>query len=87
MFYGILPISEQTGALGDDVHAEFLPSQHCRVFDRCDRYGFSVDFYGVVFGDDRPIEYAVHGVVFQQVSHSGRVGEIVHGDHLDIGMF
>ena len=53
------PDPEQAGAFRNDIHTEFPPTQHGRIFDPCNRYRFVIDFDGVVFSDNCAVKRTV----------------------------
>ena len=90
MALGFFCVGEKTGGLDDDVHAEFFPWQTFWAAGADDLDFVAVDHDHVVFlklwggllGGDLSVEFALGGVVFQQV------GEVVGRDKVtDCGDF
>src|ERR1700733_6807251 len=78
---------KETGGFDHDLHAEFSPWELGGIAFRIDFECMPVDHQGVALGLDALAEGAVDGVVFQQVSQSVGVGNVIDGDDLEVFLF
>src|SRR5438046_596695 len=62
---GVIAVGEQAGRFEDDVDAEILPRQLCRIAHREDLELVAVDGNGVLSGFDFGVQVAEHRVVLE----------------------
>jgi len=78
------PVPELAGRLDDDVDSELLPREPLGVLLGVDLEPVPVNHDRVVVDRDLAVEDAVHGVVLEEVREGLRVGEVVHGDEIEV---
>src|ERR1017187_6436079 len=84
MLGGFGTFGEQSGGFDDDVGADTGPIDLGRIFDLEDLDHFAIDADGVFGVGDGVREIAEDRVVFEQVREGGGIGDVVHGDKLDV---
>ena len=75
---------EQTGRFDDIVSLNFVPLQISRIFLSRDADGFAVDHQFAVFDFNRAVEAAMHGVIFEHISHIIDINQIINADDFNI---
>ena len=84
MALGFLGLSEQSGGLDHDIHAEFLPRQAAGFAGADDFHLIAVDKEGVVsLVSHLTRERALCGVIFHQVGEVVSRDDVAHGHHVD----
>jgi hypothetical protein len=83
---GVGALGEEAGGLDDDVGAQVAPRQVGRVALGEHLEQLAVDQDAVIGDLDRPGVRAQDRVVLQQVRERLRVGQVVDGDPLDVGV-
>ncbi|GMA85014.1 hypothetical protein GCM10025868_02640 [Angustibacter aerolatus] len=81
----LLRVGEEAGRLDDDVDAEVGPGQRLRVALGEDLDLLAADGDAAVGDRDVLLQAAQDRVVLQQVGRGRVVGEVVGGDHLEVG--
>ena len=85
---GLRGVGKAASGLDNQVYAKLAPGQVSRVSFGQNLQRIAVNFEGIAFNFDFPIEEAVVAVVLQQVSKGFGVGEVVYGhDFYFIGVF
>ena len=86
VFGSVVPVPEKAGAFTGDVHTELFPRNFFWIFDCRVGDGFAINRNGAFLGFYGNVKFCMNRVILEQVRHGGRIGQVVNGHHLHIGM-
>jgi hypothetical protein len=86
VFFGVVAVGEQAGALQHQVDLEVGPREPLRVALAQVHQRLAVDDKLAVEGLDLPLVTPVHGVVLEQVHHVVEGADLVDGYELELGL-
>ena len=77
-------VSEQSGALQNQVHAKRVPRNLSRILAGKALDGLAINGDGLLVMTDGPVEGTIGGIVFEKMRVGGGCGQIVYRDDFEV---